>query len=157
MNRIKWIVPSVMAVFLMAVLVPAAYAGVSWSGIDPIFKANGHRFNVWVEWPEGYTCSIEEPIQVVVRVPEEVSYAFVSESSDDVGNCGEPQVTTTTVKFRDRDDVQVITRVASEETFPVRVKVYLDGELVRTYEGDSDGKVTGEPIPLPDDDDDDDD
>ena len=139
----------VAAVLVMFAAVPVVYGGVSWTGIDPIFIVNGHQFNVWIEWPSQYDCDIEE-IEVTVRVSADMYYEFVSESSEDLG-CGSLTSTNTKVKFDDNGDnkVKVKGEVESDETFPVVVKVYLDGELVRTYEGDSDDDVTGEPIAVP--------
>ena len=87
---------------------------------------------------------------MTVRVSADMYYEFVSESSEDLG-CGSLTSTNTKVKFDDNGDnkVKVKGEVESDETFPVVVKVYLDGELVRTYEGDSDDDVTGEPIAVP--------
>ena len=89
-------VSTMMAMFAIA---PVVHGGITWSGIDPIFLVKGHQFNVIIKWPEQYTCSIEDPIKVKIRVPEDSSYVFISESSDDVGDCGSPQRTITKVKF----------------------------------------------------------
>ena len=100
----KWIIPSVAALLMVLLIVPVAHAGILWSGIDPIFKVKGQTFNVFVEWPSEYTCSIEDPIKVKIRVPEDSSFVFIAESSDDVGDCGSPQRTVTRVKFDDDSD-----------------------------------------------------
>lgn len=134
----------------MFAIVSVAHAGVLWSGIDPIFKVDGRKFNVWIEWPSEYTCTIIEPIAVNVKVPKDSSYVFISESVDDVGNCGAHQRTVTNVTFQSklRNEVKVAATVTSALTFPVMVKVYRDGELMRVYYGTSNESVTGQGIKL---------
>ena len=152
----KWIVPSVAALLMVLLIVPVAHAGILWSGIDPIFEVKGHRFNVFIEWPSEYTCSIEDPIQVRIRVPEDSSYVFISESSDDVGDCGSPQRTVTRVKFDDdQNEVRVRARVRSEFDFPVKVKVFLDGDLVKSQMGESNRWTRNARVEFDGDDDDD--
>ena len=149
----KWIVPSVAALLMVLLLVPVAHAGILWSGIDPIFEVKGHTFNVFIEWPSEYTCSIEDPIDVKIRVPDDSSFVFISESSDDVGDCGSPQRTVTKVKFDDdQDEVKVKARVNSEFDFPVKVKVFLDGNLEVSQMGES-NEWTDTKVYLSDDDD----
>ncbi len=147
-RNLKWVMGA-LTMLLVLTSVPIVHGGISWTGIDPVFNANGHRFNVWIEWPSQYTCTIEE-IEVTVRVPSDVDYEFISESAEDLG-CGFRTETETKVKFIDsgKNYVYVKGEVESDEDFLVRVKVYLDGELVRTYEGESDEDIKGEPIAVP--------
>ena len=147
MKKMKWFIPVMAAMLFVAVVVPGTTeGGKKWSGIDPIFLVNGDQFNVWIEWPEGYGCSITEPIEIDLMVPKSTSYVFMSESSDDVDGCGFPQLTETKAKFTGSNGkVKFVAKVDSEEDFPVRMKVYFKGELVRTYEGDSNEGVTGKP------------
>lgn len=153
----RWIVPSVAALLMALLVVPVAYAGILWSGIDPVFDVKGNRFNVVIEWPSQYTCSIDDPIDVKIRVPDDSSYVFIRESSEDVGNCGSPQRTVTKVKFdADGGEVKVMARVRSEFDFPVKVKVFLNGELVRDQAGFSNRWTKDSPIRFDGDDDDDD-
>ena len=130
---------SVMAAMVaMFAIIPIASGGGSWTGIDPVFLVKDHKFNVIIKWPEPYTCSIEDPISVKIRVPKDSSYVFISESSDDVGDCGSPQRTITKAKFVNADnEVKVKARLKSEFDFPFMVEVYLDGELISTQTGDS--------------------
>ena len=148
MKNIKLII-AVSSMLAMFAIAPVVHGGITWSGIDPIFLVNGHQFNVYIEWPSQYTCTIQGPIEVDVRVPNNAPYAFIMESSDDVGGCGSPQFTETKVDFDNRDNVEVKTEVHSAQVFPVRVLVYLDGLLVRTYEGMSSDDITGDPIAIP--------
>ena len=94
MRNIKLII-AVSTMLAMFAIAPIVHGGISWTGIDPIFLVKDHQFNVIIKWPEQYTCSIEDPIDVTIRMPKNSPYVFISESSDDVGDCGPPQPTTT--------------------------------------------------------------
>jgi hypothetical protein len=150
MKKIKLFAAPAILMIAMFAIVSVAHAGVLWSGIDPVFKVDGRRFNVWIEWPSEYTCTITEPIAVDVKVPRDSSYVFISESADDVGNCGAHQRTMTNVTFQSklRNEVKVAATVTSDLTFPVVVKVYREGELVRVYYGASNESVTGRGIKI---------
>ena len=156
---------AVTTMLAMLAIAPVVHGGISWSGIDPIFFVKDHKFNVVIKWPEQYTCTIEDPIEVKVRVPEDSSYMFISESSDDVGDCGSPQRTVTRVKFVESNEkVKVKARLKSEFDFPFMVEVYLDGSLIATQMGESNRWTSDAEVRLPhtnenaeDDDDDDDD
>jgi hypothetical protein len=150
MKKIKLFAAPAILMIAMFAIVSVAHAGVLWSGIDPVFKVDGRKFNVWIEWPSEYTCTITEPIAVDVKVPRDSSYVFISESADDVGNCGAHQRTDTKVQFHGakRNEVKVASIVTSDQTFPVVVKIYREGELVRVYEGMSNAVVTGKGIKI---------
>ncbi len=160
MKNVKLMI-AVSTMLAMFAIAPVVHGGISWTGIDPIFLVKDHQFNVIIKWPEQYTCSIEDPIDVKIRVPEDSSYVFISESSDDVGDCGSPQRTITKAKFGGKGgEVKVKARLDSEFDFPFLVEVYLDGELISDQMGDSNGWTKDAKVKFAqghDDDDDDDD
>ncbi|MBI2165272.1 MAG: hypothetical protein HYU29_02570, partial [Chloroflexi bacterium] len=63
--------------------------------------------------------------------------------------CGVVTQTSTEIDPKGGHKVHVGARVASGSAFPVNVKVSLNGELVRTYSGESNNRVSGRPAPLP--------
>ncbi|MBI2165037.1 MAG: hypothetical protein HYU29_01370, partial [Chloroflexi bacterium] len=63
--------------------------------------------------------------------------------------CGVVTQTSTEIDPKGGHKVHVGARVASGSAFPVNVKVSLNGELLRTYSGQSNERVSGTPILVP--------
>ncbi len=115
--------------------VPVVHAGLLWTGIDPVLLADGHIVNIWVEWPTGRECDITGPISVSVRAEA----VLLAESIETFG-CGDatvPVSTTTSILSTDEEDEIKIKRVyvPADASFPVRVKVYDNGDLALTCMG----------------------
>ena len=127
-------ISTMLAMFAIA---PVVYGGITWSGIDPIFTVDGHRFNVRIEFPIEYSCDVDGPIDVKVAVPAGAHGKFIMESAGVFGDC--LQVTHTTLVRKDNyvNKIAVGVRVNTDEEFRVRVKVDLDGIWVKSTEGDA--------------------
>ena len=141
MKNLK-LMAAVSALIALFAVAPVVYGGVTWSGIDPIFEANGHTFNVFVEWPSGSECSITGPIFVEVHNKDA---SFIGESSKPFA-CDDSTVTVETdTLFRriggPHNFVVTQMRVPASESFPVRLKVYRDGVLEGVCEGQSQESV----------------
>ncbi len=150
MRKLKWILPLPIMLLVLSLAVPVTYAGILWRGIDPELRVDGRKVNIWIEWPEPYTCTIDNPIEVEVKIPKGASYSFIGESADVLDGCDRTMHTRTRVDTYERGSykLHVKATVNSEEIFPVRVKVYLENELVALYTGESNSPVTGKPIKL---------
>ena len=148
MNRLKWFLGVIIPLLILSMAVPVTYAGVSWTGVDPVFKVNGQQFNVWIEWPSEFTCNVKSPIAVTVRAPRDASVQFVSESEGNFG-CGVITKTSTEIDRNGSNKVHISAQVESDSSFQVNVKVYVNGELVRTYSGASNDTVSGQPVTVP--------
>ena len=136
----KWLLGPTALLLVMMLAVPIAHGGVLWSGIDPIFRVADHQFNVRIEYPSQYDCSIDGDIKVVVKVPKSVDHVFLSESKGNLSGCS--QLTHTYFeKSRAKDHITVRVEVRSDEKFPVKVKVDMDGEWVAVAEGDSNSRI----------------
>ncbi len=128
-NRLKLTLGLSVAVLVLLAVAPVVHGGLSWTGIDPVLLANGHTLNVWVEWPTGRECSINGPILVEVH-----ARATLLAESMETFNCATKDniiSTATMVKaigIPSQFKVEHVF-VPSTQVFPVRVKVYKDGEL----------------------------
>ncbi len=151
-RKLKWVagVCSLVAVFAA---VPAVYGGLRWTGIDPELDVDGHTVNVRVEWPEGYTCSVSNPVLIVISVPRNAEYSSAMESSDSF-DCGpgETEISTHTIVVEQSkpDRVEVSAWLRASERFPARVLVYEDGERELTCRGVSNHFIACRPLKLDD-------
>jgi hypothetical protein len=68
LKDLKWVVCGSTLLAMLAV-VPIVQGGGRWRGIDPELKYGGHTINVWVEWPEEYTCAIDGAIAMDIKAP----------------------------------------------------------------------------------------
>ncbi len=150
MRKLKWILPLPFILLVFSLAVPVTNAGILWRGIDPELRVDGHRVNIWIEWPEPYTCSIDNPIEVEVKVPRDSNYRFIGESADVLDGCDRTMHTRTSVTTYEKggNRLHVKASVNADEQFPVRVKVYLDNKLVAVYTGESNSTISGKPINL---------
>lgn len=151
-RKLKWVagVCSLVAVFAA---VPAVYGGLRWTGIDPEVDVDEDTLNVRVEWPEEYSCSISNPVLIVVTVPNKAEYSPVRESSGSF-DCGpeESEISTHTlvVEQGKADIVHVSAWLRASERFPVRVLVYEDGEREQVCKGASNRFIACRPLKLDD-------
>jgi len=134
-KHLKWAI-AVLTLLVLLAVPPVVHGGPRWRGVDPILTVGGHQVNVWVEWPEPYTCLIDKTITFKISAPEGV---LVSESS---GSFGCDDGTTNDITTRTRvsqkgveGTLSVSTKLRAPADFPVRVLVYVDGKLQRTCEG----------------------
>jgi hypothetical protein len=146
-KNLKWVACGSTLLAMPAVVPVVSGDGLGWTGIDPILRANGHKMNIWVEWPTGRECDIDGPISMQVR-----GKAVLLAESRQAFKCGlhlNTVLTKTTVEDvkEAKDDkspnhfqVRGVV-VPSSEEFPVRAKVYKNGELAEVCEG-----VTNQPF-----------
>ena len=147
MKNIKLII-AVSTMLVMFAVAPVVYGGITWSGIDPIFYVDGHKFNVRAEWPSAYNCSISDDIKIVVKVPAGSKVKFISESLHVFEGC---EIETNTKIFRDhnlRNRILVQAFFPADESFSVKLKIDRDGKMVAMYQGYSNEVVTGKWISL---------
>src|SRR5262245_45159957 len=126
-----------------AMLPVAAFAWISWSGIDPVLQlSTGQQVNIWVEWPTEQTCVMDKTIEVEVTTPRNVKAQVLSESTQDFG-CR--IITTQTEVDRGLWSSQVLkveADVDSREDFPVNLRVTIDGEDEQVIRGRSNGRIS---------------
>jgi hypothetical protein len=125
-----------MLVLLLAVP-PIVHGGGRWSGIDPVLSYEGKTVNIWVEWPEEYTCSLSGLITMQVNAP---GATLISESKDTFacadGSSNTIETKTTVINSGKKGYLQVMKVVAkATQTFPVNVLTYVDGSLMQTCSG----------------------
>lgn len=157
---------AVTTMLVMFAVAPVVYGGISWSGIDPVFKVDGHRFNVYIEWPEHKTHFIDGLIDVDIWYPKGADVEFVSEAYDTFlyESEGKKELIKAFTKTNLKDGadsdpnqggILVSAKVNTSKRIPVNVKVYHNGELVQFCEGYSDEFVFCDPYQFDDNDDDD--
>ncbi|MCI0437824.1 MAG: hypothetical protein L0177_01690 [Chloroflexi bacterium] len=150
-RHIKWVLGPAVLFFIMIAAVPITHGGILWSGIDPIFSVDDHQFNVRVEYPSQYDCSLLRDIQVFVKVPWQSQRTLITESQGTLGGCSQ---TTRTYFYPSllRDEVEVRVVVIATEDFLVKVKVDRDGKWVAQAFGESNDLIRVSDIELDDDD-----
>ena len=127
-------VSTMLAMFAAA---PVVYGGISWTGIDPIFMVNDQKFNVKIEYPSAFDCDIDGLVEVRVEVPQNAKTQFIAESSGNLSGCTQKTRTKIVENKNLKDRVNIMARISSSETFPVRVRVAVDGTLARSAIGRS--------------------
>ncbi|MCH8109221.1 MAG: hypothetical protein IIB15_03750 [Chloroflexi bacterium] len=144
---LKWMTGASMLLVLMLVTT-VAYGGGRFSGIDPIVYVDGDRINVWVEWPEEYTCELDGLIDFEIKHSKKSEVQFVSESIDDF-TCGdgsfitiETQTDLRADKKLKTDEIRVKARARATGVFPLRVVIYQNDVLVGSCEGETFTKKT---------------
>lgn len=142
----KWAFTAVLVAVLGWLLVPAiAAAWLEWDDVDPIIRLKGgHILSVDVEWPQPFTCTVQGPILVEVEVPKGLKAELVAEASK-AFPCQTLATQTTIIEKRGGGkEVEVRALVRASASFPVRVLISLDGQLIATPEGTSNSWVGGE-------------
>lgn len=145
MSNLKWLVGvGFLLLLLFASASQADARGGRWSGIDPEIRVNGQQVNVRVEWPTRYNCTVEET-KVRFLVPKDSDHALIAESND-LLQCNDGGFTRLETESRidekfDHNMVSVRAKVKASESFPVRVFVYLNGELAAKCGGYSNGEI----------------
>ncbi|MCI0438807.1 MAG: hypothetical protein L0177_06705 [Chloroflexi bacterium] len=150
---------AVVSALLVAMLAAGvAHGGVLWTGIDPELRVGERNVNIWVEWPDQYTCAVES-IKIDVAVPRHKDVTLVGESVG-VFDCGDGSVniveTKTKLKATGGDRLRISGKLKASESFPYRIVVYVDDELVFTCEAESNRTAHCEQYAVSFDDDDDD-
>jgi hypothetical protein len=130
------VVTALLAVIAMLALLPpvAEGRGGRWSGIDPIITVGEHQFNVRIEYPSEYDCSLVSAIVVVVKVPLFMQRQLLTESIGLHGGCLQTS-TTLFVPALFARDVDISVLAVSLSQHPVRVKVDRDNRWVASKEG----------------------
>ena len=144
MRNIKLII-AVSTMLAMFAVAPVVYGGITWSGIDPVIFINGQKFNVRVEWPSAFDCSISGPINITVTTPRKALVEFISESVDEFSGCL-VETNTEIISSAKGSKTTFEAFVPSAESFEVRLKIDRNGELVAVYEGLSNELVTGDSV-----------
>ena len=136
----------------VALLPGVSSAWMSWSGIDPaIDLGNGHTMNVYIGWPSEYTCDAGDLVTVAVSLPQGLD-ATVTEESADGFACADGTVviaTDTSLGSGNQAVALLDVSVDTDASFPVRVRVSLDGEEVKVLNGHTNGAIKGA-VPLGD-------
>jgi len=101
--------------------------------------------NVRVEWPSQYNCTIEAT-KVRFLVPIGSDHALIAESNDVLPCNGGKSFTrlethSEIVEHFDHNMVSVAAKVVASKSFPVRVIVYLNGEMVSKCGGYSNNSI----------------
>ncbi len=130
------LIAAISALMAMFAVAPVADGGLLWTGIDPIVKTrDGQIVNVWVEWPSGMECAITGEIDIDVHTRGELllesfmpfrcvnGIKWVSTKTDII-RIGVPH----------QFNITGVTLLATE-SFPVRVKVYVNDLHKLTCEG----------------------
>lgn len=150
--RRRMAIAGLAAGMMLAAVPAAAMAWMSWDGIDPVIDLpTGHRVNIVVEWPAEYTCAVDttQPIAISVALPANLAGATLVSESTGTFPCadGAHAITTATRITGDLANngnvAQLNTLVPSEQGFPIRLRVSLDGAEVVTISGNSRVGITG--------------
>ena len=146
------------ALLVLFFSVAVAHAGLRWSGIDPVLSVNKDTVSFLIEWPEHSTCLLDEQIDVDIWYPEGADVALVSESHGEfqceTAENGVLQLSTDTdLKAGTKSDpnrggLLVSTKVNSSERLPIKIEVYVNGELARKCRGFSGEYVDCGPFKL---------
>ncbi|MCI0439864.1 MAG: hypothetical protein L0177_12140 [Chloroflexi bacterium] len=136
------LIAALSALVAMFAVAPVVHGGILWTGIDPIVKTRESLVNIWAEWPAGNECAITGPITFKVEADRG---QLLSESAR-AFPCGDGAVmvqTKTTVQDARRGKLNVAeVFMPASSDFPVRARVYVDGELKLTCEGVSNSPFT---------------
>ena len=147
MKNIKLMV-AVSTMLAMFAVAPVVYGGITWSGFDPIFYVNGHKFNVRAELPSEFICSLSGSIAIDITVPGDATVDFISESSYEFSNGCEVETDTEIVWDDSLSEKVLLFRAffPADQRFEVKIKIDKDGEMVAVYEGFSNEVVTGKAV-----------
>jgi len=150
MSNLKWIVGALVVVVALT-SVSVAHGGGRWRGADPELKVNGNTINVWVEWPEEFTCEIADDIDIKIEIDKKAEVVFIGESSeifdcledDDDSNDDDEVNVRTITELKDskkKGIIKIKGKLHGTEVFPFRIVVYIDGEVVAVCDGKSHDK-----------------